>query len=127
MVSSKVSIYEDNVPEVRRVIETAKKYGSETQPSSSMIEGWLLAMAIEQGLSRCGWPCQPPELAKALSNLRLDTKGLMGGPLEWTATDHVGKRYYTAYRWDFDRNRLVRILDGWPVVVDPAKPKKPVK
>jgi hypothetical protein len=38
----------------------------------------------------------------------VDTRGLRGGPLEWTADNHYRRvTHYKVYRWDAGRNAVV--------------------
>ena len=66
-----------------------------------MAEGWVSAMVLEHALRRCGWPCGKEKLAGALTLVNVDTKGLRGGTIEWTADNHYRRHtYYKVYRWD---------------------------
>ena len=49
-----------------------------------MAEGWVSAMVLEAALKKCGWPCPKDKLATAMAAVSVDTKGLRGGPIEWT-------------------------------------------
>ena len=41
-----------------------------------------------------------------------DTKGLRGGPLEWTKDNHFRTaQYYRVWRWDTAQNKVVRVQD----------------
>ena len=52
------------------------------------------------------------KLAAAMSNLKVDTKGLRGGPIEWTKDNHFRTRqYYRVYRWDTGKGAIVRVKD----------------
>ena len=36
-----------------------------------------------------------------MQNLKVDLKGLRGGPIEWTKDNHFRtKQYYRVYQWD---------------------------
>jgi hypothetical protein len=44
-----------------------------------------------------------------MENLNIDTKGLRGGPIEWTKDNHFRTRlYYRVYKWDGDKIALVQ-------------------
>ena len=43
----------------------------------------------------------PRRCAAAMESLKVDTKGLRGGPIEWTKDNHFRtQQYYRVYRWD---------------------------
>jgi hypothetical protein len=47
-----------------------------------------------------------------MSNLRVDLRGLRGGPLEWTKDNHFRTaQYYRVWRWDPSRSKVVRVQD----------------
>ena len=47
-----------------------------------------------------------------MANLKVDTKGLRGGPIEWTKDNHFRTRqYYRVYRWDTAKGAIVRVKD----------------
>jgi hypothetical protein len=52
----------------------------------------------------------------AMNNLKVDMKGLRGGPLEWTKDNHFRtKQYYRVWRWDPAAGRIVRAQD-WQAI-----------
>lgn len=103
-----ISIFED-VPVVQRIKATAAKYGT-TKPVSTMhVNGWIMAKIAETALKQCGWPCTGEKLDKVLSGLEIDTEGLTGGPIRFTATDHYGPSYWRVYRWDEAKEALVPV------------------
>jgi hypothetical protein len=78
-----------------------------------MADGWVAAMVMEDALRRCGWPCGPEKLAGALTLVSVDTKGLRGGAIEWTADNHFARRTaYKVYRWDAAK-RAVAPVGEW--------------
>jgi branched-chain amino acid transport system substrate-binding protein len=112
-ISNITSISETDVPEVQRVLDAADEYGTEIAPSSATLNGWLMGMVIADALERCGPDCDRTRLRDALEQTNLDTRGLTGGPLVYSPTDHVGARYWTGYRWDDSTGGLVRAMDNW--------------
>jgi len=87
--------------------------GQTTHPAHYMAEGWVSAMVLEAGLKKCGWPCPKDKLATALASVSVDTRGLRGGPIEWTADNHYRKStYYKVYRWDPAKNAIAPV-GGW--------------
>ena len=58
-------------------------------------------MVLEAALKGAGWPADAAKIAAAMENLKVDTKGLRGGPIEWSKDNHFRTRqYYRVYRWD---------------------------
>jgi len=87
--------------------------GQTTHPAHYMAEGWVSAMVLEAGLKKCGWPCPKDKLATALASVSVDTRGLRGGPIEWSADNHYRKStYYKVYRWDPAKNAIAPV-GGW--------------
>jgi len=87
--------------------------GQTMHPAHYMAEGWVSAMVLEAGLKKCGWPCPKDKLATALAGVSVDTRGLRGGPIEWTADNHYRKStYYKVYRWDPSKNAIAPV-GGW--------------
>ena len=47
-----------------------------------------------------------------MSKLRVDLKGLRGGPLEWNKDNHFRTRqYYRVWHWDAQKSAVVRVQD----------------
>jgi branched-chain amino acid transport system substrate-binding protein len=105
------SLFIENLPihaEITRAVQ-----GQTQNPAHYMSEGWVSAMMLEAALRKCGWPCGKDKLAAAMTTLSVDTKGLRGGPIEWTADNHYRKAtYYKVYRWDPAKNGITS-LGGW--------------
>ena len=87
--------------------------GQTTHPAHYMAEGWVSAMVLEAGLKKCGWPCTREKIAAAMATVSVDTRGLRGGPIEWTADNHYRKStWYKVYRWDPSKNGIASV-GGW--------------
>ena len=102
---------EDNLPihaEMRAVAHRAGlKY-----PPSYLAEGYVAGMVLEAALAKTAWPPTPAKVAAAMSNLKVDLRGLRGGPLEWTKDNHFRTaQYYRVWRWDPAQNKVVRVQD----------------
>ncbi len=105
------ALFQDGLPIHKEIAEAAKKAGV-PYPPEQMAEGWIAGMVIEAALKATGWPASPEKLAAAMSNLKVDTKGLRGGPIEWTKDNHFRTRqYYRVYRWDPGKGAIVRVKD----------------
>jgi branched-chain amino acid transport system substrate-binding protein len=105
------TLFMENLPIHTEITNLVK--GQTTHPAHYMAEGWVSAMVLEAGLKKCGWPCPKDKLAIALASVSVDTRGLRGGPIEWTADNHYRKTtYYKVYRWDPSKNAIAPV-GGW--------------
>jgi ABC-type branched-subunit amino acid transport system substrate-binding protein len=109
------AFFEDNLPihaEIRAVTHKAN-LGS---PVTYLTEGFIAGMVVEQILKNTAWPPTPHKVQAAMSNLKVDLKGLRGGPLEWTKDNHFRTRQsYRVWRWDPAKNAVVRVQD-WQAI-----------
>ena len=81
-------------------------------------EGWITGRILEQVLTKAGWPADAEKINAAMATLNLDTQGLRGGPLVWTADNHFRtKQYYRFYRYDLEKKGIVRLRDWLEVDV----------
>ena len=112
-LSNITSIDETDVPEIQEIRSASEEFGTEIDPNSATVNGWLMGMIIADSLERCGADCDPAGLRDAIEALDLDTRGLTGGPLQYSETDHVGPRYWTGYRLNPDTGELERAIDNW--------------
>ncbi|MBR0706939.1 ABC transporter substrate-binding protein [Bradyrhizobium liaoningense] len=98
---------------VQKEISRAAREAGSTYKPEQMTDGWIGGMAIEATLRSAGWPTAPTRLKDAMSVLKVDTKGLRGGPIEWTKDNHFRTRqYYRVYRWNPAENS-VQIASDW--------------
>ena len=109
------AFFEDNLPvhaEIRAVTHRANlKY-----PVSYLTEGFIAGLVIEQVLKNTPWPPTPQKALAAMNDLKVDLKGLRGGPLEWTQDNHFRTRqYYRVWRWDPAKNAVARVQD-WQAI-----------
>lgn len=110
------AMFTENLP-VHAEIRDAVK-GLTTHPPHYMAEGWVSAMVLEHALRRCGWPCSREKLGAALTAVSVDTRGLRGGPIEWTADNHYRRTtYYKVYRWDAATTAVVAVGDWTRLLV----------
>jgi branched-chain amino acid transport system substrate-binding protein len=116
-VFSANALFQDNLPVQQEIREVAAR-GKYSYPVTYADEGWLTGRALEQILTKTGWPAAPDKVAEAMANLQLDTQGLRGGPLVWTADNHFRtKQYYRFYRYDPEKKGIVRVRDWLTVDV----------
>jgi ABC-type branched-subunit amino acid transport system substrate-binding protein len=105
------ALFQDELPIQKEIAEAVKKAGVR-YPPQQMAEGWIAGMVIEAALKATGWPATKEKLAAAMANLKVDTKGLRGGPIEWTKDNHFRTRqYYRVYRWDTGKGAIARVKD----------------
>jgi len=77
--------------------------------------GWTMARVVENALKKAGWPCTREGFIAALEKTDLDSKGLTGGPIRFSPTDHYGPTWWKAYRWDGKAKKLKTIVDWYNV------------
>jgi ABC-type branched-subunit amino acid transport system substrate-binding protein len=105
------SLFTENLPVHQEITNLVK--GQTQHPAHYMAEGWVSAMVLETALRKCGWPCTREKLTQAMASVSVDTKGLRGGPVEWTADNHYRKStWYKVYHWDAAKSAIVP-LGGW--------------
>ena len=102
------ALFDDNLPIQKEIADAAKAAGAK-YPPEQMTEGWIAGMVIEAALKGAGWPATPAKVQAAMANLKVDLKGLRGGPIEWTKDNHFRTRqYYRVYRWDGAKTAVVK-------------------
>ena len=109
------ALFQDNLPiqaEIRAVAHRAKI----SYPTTYLTEGYIAGMVIEGTLRNTPWPATPAKVLTAMNSLKVDLKGLRGGPLEWTKDNHFRtKQYYRVWHWDTPKSQIVRVQD-WQAV-----------
>jgi ABC-type branched-subunit amino acid transport system substrate-binding protein len=108
---------EDNLP-VHAEIRAIAARGNLKYPVSYMSEGFISGLVLEAVLRKTGWPPTREKVLAAMNDLKVDTRGLRGGPIEWTKNNHFRTtQYYRVWRWDPAAKRVVRVQDWKPVAV----------
>jgi ABC-type branched-subunit amino acid transport system substrate-binding protein len=111
------AFFQDNMPVQKEIREMAAQ-GKYSYPASYADEGWITARALQQILTKTGWPASAEKIDAAMSTLDLDTQGLRGGPLVWTSDNHFRtKQYYRFYRYDPEQKSIARMRDWLTVDV----------
>lgn len=104
----------DDLP-VHAEVRAATAKANLAYPVSQLTEGFIAGLALEAALKATAWPATPQKLLASMNNLKVDTKGLRGGPLEWTKDNHFRTRqYYRIYRWDPAKGAVVQVRDWTP-------------
>ena len=102
------ALFQENLP-IQKTIADAVKQASGKYPPEQMTEGWIAGMVIEAALKGAGWPATPAKVQASMQNLKVDLKGLRGGPIEWTKDNHFRtKQYYRVYKWDGSKIAVVK-------------------
>ncbi|HEY1361400.1 MAG TPA: ABC transporter substrate-binding protein [Xanthobacteraceae bacterium] len=105
------SLFQDRLPIHQEIVEAAKK-SSLRYPAEQMTEGWIGGLVLEAILKGAGWPADPAKIRSAMESVKVDTKGLRGGSLEWSKDNHFRSRqYYRVYRWDPAKSAIVQAKD----------------
>jgi len=105
------ALFQEQLP-IHQEIAKAAKSAKLTYPVEQLTEGWIAGMVVEAALKATGWPATPEKLAAAMSTLKVDTKGLRGGPIEWTKDNHFRtQQYYRVYRWDSGKGAIQQVKD----------------
>lgn len=108
----------DGLPVFKDIGAAAGKYRS-SYAADALSLGWVGGMVIEAALRRCGWPCGAEKLRSSMEGLRVDTRGIYGGPVDWSAANHVrSAAYYKVYHWDGARRRIVKVKDWLKVPIE---------
>ena len=111
------ALFQDDLPvhaEIRALTHRAKL----SVPITYLTEGFIAGLVIESTLKATPWPATPQKVLAAMNKLKVDLKGLRGGPLEWTAENHFRtQQHYRVWRWDTAKNAVVRVQDWQPIDV----------
>jgi len=108
------SLFQDNLPIHREIVDEAKK-SNVRYPAEQLTEGWIGGLVLEAVLTRAGWPTDADKIRAAMENVKVDTQGLRGGPIEWSKDNHFRTRqYYRVYRWDPAKSAIVQAKDWVP-------------
>jgi branched-chain amino acid transport system substrate-binding protein len=102
------ALFEDALPIQKEITEAVKQAGGK-YPPDEMTEGWIAGMVLEAALRGAGADATPAKVQASMQNLKVDLKGLRGGPIEWTKDNHFRtKQYYRVYRWDGSKIAVVK-------------------
>jgi ABC-type branched-subunit amino acid transport system substrate-binding protein len=102
------ALFEDALPVQKDIAEAVKQAGGK-YPADETTEGWIAGMVLEAALKGAGADATPAKVQASMQNLKVDLKGLRGGPIEWTKDNHFRtKQYYRVYRWDGSKVALVK-------------------
>ena len=100
-----------DIPEYDEIRKAMKKFRHKYTLSANHARGWTTARLIEAALSRVGWPCDRQALFNTLEKTDLDTKGLTGGKIRFSQTDHYGTAWGRAYQWEPGKRTMLPATD----------------
>jgi ABC-type branched-subunit amino acid transport system substrate-binding protein len=102
------ALFQESLP-IQQTIADAVKQAGGKYPPEQMTEGWIAGMVIEAALKGAGWPAAPAKIQASMQDLKVDLKGLRGGPIEWTKDNHFRTRqHYRVYKWDGAKIAVVK-------------------
>jgi ABC-type branched-subunit amino acid transport system substrate-binding protein len=105
------SLFQDGLPIHKEIVDAAKAAGSK-YPAQQLTEGWIGGLVLEAVLKGAGWPTDSEKIRAAMERVKVDTKGLRGGPIEWSKDNHFrARQYYRVYRWDPAKSAVVLVKD----------------
>jgi len=109
------AFFEDNLP-IQAEIRAVAHRGNVKYPTTYLTEGFIVGLVLETALRNTAWPPTPAKVDAAMSKLKVDLKGLRGGPLEWTKDNHFRTRqHYRVWHWDAGKNAVMRVQD-WQAI-----------
>jgi branched-chain amino acid transport system substrate-binding protein len=107
------SLFAENLP-VHQEIRAAAQ--GATYAADQMAEGWIAGMVVEAAMRAAGWPADGAAVNAAMQTLNVDTQGLRGGPIQFTADNHFrATQYYRVYRWNGSAVEVVRDWQAYTV------------
>ena len=111
VIGANAMSYED-MPVLKDMTAAAQAAGSQ-YGAGEMMEGWIAGMAIEAALNGASNANDPDALRTAMSSVNVDTKGLRGGNLQWTADNHFRtQQSYRVYRWNTSSGKI-EVAQDW--------------
>jgi branched-chain amino acid transport system substrate-binding protein len=109
------ALFQDNLP-IQAEIRAVAHRTNISYPVTYLTEGYIAGLVIEAALRKTPWPATPAKVLAAMNSLKVDLKGLRGGPLEWTKDNHFRtKQYYRVWHWDTSKNQIARMQD-WQAI-----------
>jgi len=104
------------------LLEAMKKHGHKFRPWAHHVSGWVTAGVVSEALARMEGQADRSALIKALEKTNFDTKGLMGGPIQFSPADHYGMTYTMGAKWDPGKKGWTKATD-W-IKIDPKEISK---
>jgi branched-chain amino acid transport system substrate-binding protein len=99
-IVSRFASLDDKGKEMNELRAATGKYGKKTPLATTSVMGWALGKVMEASLRKCGYPCAGDKLNAVLEGLTVDMGALMGGPVQFSPSDHYGKSFWRVYQYD---------------------------
>jgi branched-chain amino acid transport system substrate-binding protein len=98
--------------ELDAIRAAAAKYGKTAPIATTTIMGWALGTLMEASLRQCGYPCSGEKLNSVLEHIKVDMGALMGGPIQFSPTDHYGTTWWRVYQYN-EGNKKFEPVSEW--------------
>jgi branched-chain amino acid transport system substrate-binding protein len=85
----------------------ADEFGTDFELSNAHVSGWAVARVAHEALAKCGFPCDAQQLDKALQGLTVESQGITGAPITFTAEDHYGDSFWRLYKFEVGEDAFV--------------------
>jgi branched-chain amino acid transport system substrate-binding protein len=109
------AFFQDNLPIHAEIRATTQRAGLK-YPATYLAEGFIAGLVAESVLKNTSWPPTPAKVVAAMNHVKVDLKGLRGGPLEWTPDNHFRTtQYYRVWHWDATKQAIIQIQD-WQAI-----------
>jgi ABC-type branched-subunit amino acid transport system substrate-binding protein len=113
------ALFQDQLP-AHQEIRAAAQRANSRQSVNELTEGWVTGLTLEQILKNTSWPPTAEKVLAAMSNLKVDLKGLRGGSMQWTKDNHFRTtQYYRLWHWDAGKQQIVPVRDWTAVEIKP--------
>jgi branched-chain amino acid transport system substrate-binding protein len=109
------AFFQDNLPIHAEIRATTQKAGLK-YPATYLAEGFIAGLVAESVLKNTAWPPTPAKVLASMNNVKVDLRGLRGGPLEWTTDNHFRTtQHYRVWHWDPAKQAIIQIQD-WQAI-----------
>ncbi len=107
-----VSVEDGDGPQFTALRAALKERGL-SDSTASYPGGWALGLVVTEALRKCANDCsKPSDLETALEQVDIDTGGLTGSPIRFSADDHYGPSAYRLYKFG-NRSRKYDAVGDW--------------
>ncbi len=105
------ALLQDQLP-IHAEFRTITHRANLNYPITQLTEGYVAGLILEAIVRKAGPRPDGAKMLAAMNDLKVDMKGLRGGPLEWSKTNHFRTRqYYRVYRWNSGKSAIDRVKD----------------
>lgn len=105
------ALFQDDLP-IHAEMRTVTHRANLNYPVTQLTEGFVAALILEGIVKAAGPKATPDKVLAAMNGLKVDTRGLRGGPVEWTKDNHFrARQYYRVYRFSPEKGAIERVKD----------------